>query len=101
MPWEVITALVVAAAALAKAFWPQRTESKTETVDGGVLEQFLHLASKVSELEGQVASLRAELADRIKVEEYLRGALYEKDKEVTRLRIRVAELEEEVGANGR
>lgn len=103
MPWEVVAPSLVAIAALAKAFWSTRVETREEKVDSGVLEQFLHLATKVAELEGSVASLRAEIADLQKVEEYLRGVIHEKDKQIEALRLRVTFLEESVrrvGADG-
>lgn len=117
--YDDLVALILAGAALITIFVTKKTRSisSTETVDGGVLEKFLTLTEKVGDLERQVGTLRAELADTQeilgqtlaeltdvkRIEEYLRGVIHEKDKELAALRQRVLHLEQvcrRAGING-
>jgi len=116
MDWTAIAALLTAAAAALKVFWPSKSQSVSTTktteqvVDGDVLAQFLGLTDRVADLELQVADLTlrldealasleqalCELADMRKQEANLREQLGEKDEQITALREAAALKQDEI-----
>lgn len=124
MDWVAVGALVTAAAALLKVFWPASSKSLTaaqehrvqEVVDNDVLTRFLGLADKVTKLELELAQVKLDLAEAKqqlaqalldmaemqKVEEYLRASLHEKDQELRLVRRTATERQKEIeGLRGR
>lgn len=91
--WLATAALATGLAALLKVFWPVRSATSSEIVDGDVLSQFLELTQRLANVEAELVITQdklnealAELKELKKVETYLEGRLHEKDKELVELR---------------
>lgn len=91
--WLATAALATGLAALLKVFWPVRSATSSEVVDGDVLSQFLELTQRLAHVESELRITQDKLADAVtelrelkKVETYLEGRLHEKDKELVELR---------------
>ena len=91
--WLATAALATGLAALLKVFWPVRSATSSEVVDGDVLQQFLELTRRLANVEAELLITQDKLNEAVvelkelkKVETYLEGRLHEKDKELVELR---------------
>lgn len=119
MDWLDYVPMIVAVGALLGVVMPKITKSKvdkhvvTEIVDATVLEQFKEVMTRMTSLEKELAVTRAELAETRKdlataiavmdelrkVEEFLQGALINKEKELIALRTRERQLQIKLDEN--
>ncbi len=114
LDFDDMAALLAAATALLGVVLVRRSlvkqRSINETVDAPVLAKFLELTNEVATLRTELAEarqeireMRVELTNQGKVEEYLRGVIHARDKEIETLRFRVKHLEDvcrRAGING-